>query len=66
MAKKLTPKNFTHVLDKIHDFYVDEISGTGASEKDFLHQFDVFLDSLADQDIFGTEQQLDPRGDQRK
>jgi hypothetical protein len=31
----------------------------------FAHELDIYLDSLAQDDFFGTEQQNDPRGDFR-
>ena len=62
--KKLTTKNFDKVMDNLKKYFKEEIKGTGES-KLFLMYFNNCLDDLAAEDAFGTEGQLDPRGDQR-
>lgn len=65
MKRKITTKNFEKVLDNLKQYYQDNVKGSGATEKAFLTDFNVFLDELVSQDVFGTEGQCDPRGDQR-
>lgn len=66
MAKKVTTKNFESVLDNFKSYMVrlrDEKSTSAL--KLTCKEFNDFLDGLASDDAFGTEGQLDPRGDQR-
>jgi hypothetical protein len=65
MAKKVTAKNFNKVIENLKKYYENEVKGTGATEKAFLSDFNNFLNKLAEDDAFGTEGQIDPRGDQR-
>lgn len=65
MAKKATAKNFDKVLSNFKNYYDENVKGHAPSEKAFMTDFNEFLDKLASDDAFGTEGQLDPRGDQR-
>jgi hypothetical protein len=62
MTKKATAKNVGDVLRRFAQLIESE-----PLEQRRLYARDVntMLDSIADQDAFGTEGQLDPRGDQR-
>ncbi len=66
MSKKITEKNFELVLD---NFKAQLILLRDSKEKNTLKSLckDInnFFDELLSQDAFGTEGQLDPRGDQR-
>jgi len=66
MSKKVNSKNFEKVLDKFKNHLI-ELRDT--KEKDALKEFcsslNNFFDELSNEDAFGTEGQLDPRGDQR-
>ena len=66
MSKKINSKNFEKVLDT---FKSQLIELREAKEKEALKEFckslNEFFDDLVGQDAFGTEGQLDPRGDQR-
>lgn len=58
MAKKLTLKNERKVFDAILAMDKEE-------RKIIYEAFNEALDSLRDEDFFGTEGQCDPRGDGR-
>ena len=60
--KKVTSKNLATVLIKLGGLVLDSLP---EGQRDFCTDFDRFLDDLASQDMFGTEGQIDPRGDQR-
>ena len=66
MSKKVNSKNFEKVLDKFKNHLVELRK---ANEKDALKEFcsslNNFFDELGNEDAFGTEGQLDPRGDKR-
>lgn len=57
--KKLTAKNARAVFDAI-------LAMDAADRDEVLDAFDVTLDDLRANDFFGTEGQLDPRGDGRE
>ena len=59
MVKKLTIKNAKEVFDNILNLE-DEIT-----KKNILKEINEVLDNLKEADEFGTEGQLDPRGDNR-
>jgi hypothetical protein len=63
--KKVTAKNFDKVVENYKEFFHNQIKGDRESEKAFLTDFNHFLDELRDNDVFGTEGQCDPRGDNR-
>ena len=65
MAKKATVKNFDQVLDNLKAWFHENVKGHKPSEKAFFEDFNNLLDKMASDDAFGTEGQLDPRGDQR-
>ena len=72
MAKyrELTYKNSPGVLRRLADLIEDDLkhnpeNADGAGWEEFVEAIDGQLDELASQDFFGTEGQLDPRGDQR-
>ena len=59
---KVTYKNYPAVMARLVSIVLDwDID----AQREFCADFNEFLDKLADQDAFGTEGQLDPRGDQR-
>lgn len=55
---KATTHTLRDVFDAILAFDHDMRS-------EFCDEFNLFLDDLRDQDMFGTEGQIDPRGDPR-
>jgi len=59
---KCTGRNVVKVLRKFAD-YLDTIEY--AQKKEAAEVMQVALDSLLGEDFFGTEGQLDPRGDWR-
>lgn len=59
MGKKLTVKNAMQVMEKI--LKLDK-----ATRTEILAIFNQELDNLRMEDFFGTEGQLDPRGDGRE
>lgn len=61
MAKKMTRKNADKVLARIGN----DIREGSAAAKVLLYQLNEMLDGLAGSDFYGTEGQLDPRGDNR-
>lgn len=62
MAKKMTRKNAERVLARITDMVRNDTDGLS---KTLLYHLNEMLDVMSDADAFGTEGQLDPRGDQR-
>lgn len=62
MRNHVTNKNFTAVLDKIKEQYEESEK---VVQNEWVTWLDQILDELLDSDFFGTEGQLDPRGDQR-
>jgi hypothetical protein len=58
--KRATAKNVTAVLRRLAD-WID----TEGGQKEWAQDVNRWLDDLADQDIFGSEGQCDPRGDNR-
>ena len=62
MSKKVTRKNLKIVLE---NFTVWALAEPTESQTLLCKDLNVFLDMLGDEDAFGTEGQLDPRGDQR-
>lgn len=62
MAKKMTKKNAADVLFRISGLIQ---SNKGGLAKPLLYAINEALDGMLDGDAFGTEGQLDPRGDRR-
>lgn len=62
MAKKMTRKNAERVLARVTDMIRNDTDGLG---KMLLYHLNEMLDGMADADAFGTEGQMDPRGDNR-
>lgn len=60
--KKLTTKNYEQVLCKLIEFMKGEEK---ESLKIFCQDLNSLIDQWANDDAFGTEGQLDVRGDQR-
>lgn len=60
--KKATAKNVADVLRRFADLVKKE---PAEHRKLYARDVNGLLDELASQDAFGTEGQLDPRGDQR-
>lgn len=58
---KMTKKNADEVLERIGDL----IRNDKDAAKILLYQMNEMLDGLLGADFFGTEGQLDPRGDRR-
>lgn len=63
MRRKCTSRTVVKVLENLTK-YVKEIEDK-EYKKEFVERFDDFLDDLCSDGYFGTESQLDPRGDQR-
>lgn len=62
MGKKMTERNADAVLAKIsQSIKTDKNDGPV-----YLEALNRMLDDLRSEDFFGTEGQLDPRGDQRE
>jgi len=62
MAKKVTIKNFSEVMDNIKLLF----EKSDIEEKEiWCSDLNEMLDNQLNDDFFGTEGQLDPRGDQR-
>ena len=59
---RVTPKNLAAVLLKLGELILKE---DPKGQRQFCNDIDHFLDELMAEDAFGTEGQLDPRGDQR-
>lgn len=67
MANKITPENYKEVLDKFKSWMTDfETNGYTEALEETCNDLNNFFDELLGMDAFGTEGQLDPRGDQRK
>lgn len=62
MAKKATRKNLRKVLEKLAGMAED---GDAQDAKIIVEKVNAMLDDLLSDDFFGTEGQLDPRGDHR-
>lgn len=63
MAQRVTSRNLSNVMAALTAYAL----GTQDEERQaFCDDLNRFLDALAEQDAFGTEGQLDPRGDQRE
>ena len=61
---KATPKNVVRVLENLKT-YALAIQADPHAARNFCNDLNAFLDGLSALDAFGTEGQLDPRGDQR-
>lgn len=59
---KMTKKNADKVLARIGS----SIRNDKSAAKVLLYQLNEMLDGLCDSDFYGTEGQLDPRGDNRE
>lgn len=62
MTKKITSKNYVKVLDNFKE-WMNNLPKEAL--KEMCKELNIFFDDLASEDAFGTEAQLDPRGDQR-
>lgn len=60
--KKASKKNFTSILENIIKAYNE---GDSDEKKVWVDWLNSSLNELLHNDFFGTEGQLDPRGDQR-
>jgi hypothetical protein len=60
--KVVTSRNLAKVLERLSRYALDT---EDESRQAFCDDLNRFLDELSSQDAFGTEGQLDPRGDQR-
>lgn len=60
--KKMTRKNADRVLARMTDMICNDTCGLS---KTLLYHLNEMLDGMVDSDAFGTEGQLDPRGDNR-
>jgi hypothetical protein len=60
--KKVTLKNIDKVLAKLIEYCKDDPKVFGM---EMCSELNTFFDELLVQDFFGTEGQLDPRGDHR-
>lgn len=61
--KPATSKTVSGVLRKLADFC--DQSKYDDDRKEVASELNIMLDELLNQDFFGTEGQLDPRGDHR-
>lgn len=61
---KVTSKNIDVVMKNFTNFFNKNIKGTG-DEKIIIGKLNDLFDDLLDDDVFGTEGQCDPRGDNR-
>lgn len=60
--KKVTKKSFEKVIDNFKQLVLE----SDKEEKEqYISDFNDWLDEMHSNDAFGTEGQLDPRGDQR-
>lgn len=59
---KANNENFTSVLDNIGKRFKE---ANTEEKKEWVRWLNLGLDELLHEDFFGTEGQLDPRGDQR-
>lgn len=64
MVKRVTPKTLPAVWERLTT-YVTAVSVDIDATKAFCGELNDFLDKILNQDGFGTEGQLDPRGDHR-
>jgi hypothetical protein len=62
MQKNVTADNFETVIDNLKKLYTNAESEEKSFYAGWLNQA---LNELLNDDVFGTEGQLDPRGDQR-
>jgi hypothetical protein len=60
---KTNRRNVVKILERLTEYVRDDCP---ESKTVFAEQFDVFLDDLCSDGYFGTEAQLDPRGDHRR
>jgi hypothetical protein len=60
--KKATISNFENVLDSMKNFFNNSDK---ADKQIIVDDLNEMLDMQRDNDFFGTEGQLDPRGDNR-
>jgi len=59
---KVTSRNLAEVLARLTVYALET---EGSARAAFCNDLNRFLESLSEQDAFGTEGQCDPRGDQR-
>src|SRR3990167_689683 len=62
VTSRVTSRNLLAVMDRLKQYAATTYD---EERQAFCDDLNRFLDELADQDAFGTEGQLDPRGDQR-
>lgn len=75
MSEKLTKKNAAEVFDNLMLLTTDDhtlrkglaglLAGIAVKDAKFCKAVDAWLDDQLSNDAFGTEGQLDPRGDHR-
>jgi hypothetical protein len=65
-AIEVTQDNFLEVLENIKNHYLADDTPEKWDREAWVASFDVMLDGLLEEDFFGTEGQLDPRGDHRE
>lgn len=65
MRKEVTQDNFLDVLEKIKQHYIANDAPHNWDREIWVEKFEEMLEDLFQEDFFGTEGQLDPRGDHR-
>jgi len=65
-AIQVTQENFLDVLENIKNHYLADDTTEKYDREAWVESFDTMLDDLLSDDFFGTEGQLDPRGDHRE
>ena len=64
--KKVTKKNYEKVVDNFAAYLKNSFKQTNEEyKKNSIDWLNSLLDDLSSEDAFGTEGQLDPRGDKR-
>ena len=63
---KTSTKTLVEIVRATADFLESELKDASPNAiRMYTYDFNALLDSWSDDDAFGTEGQLDPRGDQR-
>lgn len=63
-AKRVTPRTLDAVMARFLAYVVGERDAS--ARQAYCDSLNTFLDDLLSEDAFGTEGQLDPRGDHRE